>query len=156
MREEVMDFDRDLIEAEEDFVIDAQFLLQDLMSNHNITRADLARKAGVSKARLTHLFKPDANPTLRTLARLFYALGEKPVVSSASRQINKGAEAVAKTWVDCDTDKDASSVSRKSQTVVAFKSVYTEALKHARFAPTAYQVEASNDSAPEAVEPVAA
>jgi transcriptional regulator with XRE-family HTH domain len=65
------------IEAQEDLVIDAQFLLHDLMLEHNVSRAELARRLGVSKAHLTQLFKPGANPSLRKVAELFHALGEK-------------------------------------------------------------------------------
>jgi len=63
------------IEAEENFVLDAQFLLQDLMAEQGISRAELSRRAGISKARISQLMKAGANPTLRNLAKLFYALG---------------------------------------------------------------------------------
>ena len=77
MNDEVFTFDDAVIEAEEDFVIDAQFLIQELMNEHGLTRADLAKKLGVSRARLTQMMKPDANPTLRLVARVACALGEK-------------------------------------------------------------------------------
>lgn len=67
--------DEKQIEAEENFVLDAQFLLQDLMAEHGISRAELSRRAGISKARISQLMKAGANPTLRNLAKLFYALG---------------------------------------------------------------------------------
>ncbi|MGY4399377.1 helix-turn-helix domain-containing protein [Bradyrhizobium sp. USDA 3315] len=66
----------DHIEAQEDLVIDAQFLLHDLMVERGVTRSELARRVGISKARLSQIFSPKANPTLRTLAILFHAMGE--------------------------------------------------------------------------------
>ena len=77
MRDEAPVFDEALIEAEEDFVIDAQFLIQELLNQQGMSRAELARRIGVSKARLTQMLRPDANPTLRTVARVFQALGHK-------------------------------------------------------------------------------
>src|SRR4051794_37859398 len=64
------------IEAQEDLVIDAQFLLHDLMIEHGVSKAELARRIGISKARLSQIFNAKANPTLRTMALLFHALGE--------------------------------------------------------------------------------
>lgn len=77
MSDEAFTLEDTVIEAEEDFVIDAQFLIQELMNEHGLSRADLAKKLGVSKARLTQMMKPDANPTMRSVARVAHALGEK-------------------------------------------------------------------------------
>lgn len=66
-----------MIMAEENLVIDAQFLIQDLLDQQNLTRADLAKLTGVSRARLSQLMSSEANPTLRTLARLFSAMDSK-------------------------------------------------------------------------------
>src|SRR3954470_6250873 len=78
--------DEQLIEAEEDLVIDAQFLLQEMMNEQRINRAELARRAGISKARLTQLLRSEANPTLRTLAGLFHACGDALALSRKSAQ----------------------------------------------------------------------
>ena len=69
--------DTKTIEAEENLLIDYQFLLQELMVSKNVSRTELAEKAGISKARLSQIFSAEANPTLKTFARLFYALGEE-------------------------------------------------------------------------------
>jgi DNA-binding phage protein len=69
-------FDREIVKAEENLLIDFQFLLQGLLDKHNMSRADLARKTGLSKARLSQIFSSEANPTVKTLARVFHALGE--------------------------------------------------------------------------------
>lgn len=67
---------RERVEAEQDLVLNAQFLLLDVMSEKGVTQAELARRAGLSRARLSQLLRAEANPTLRTIAGLFYALGE--------------------------------------------------------------------------------
>lgn len=75
MTEHVRDFD--LIEAEENLLIDFQFLIHDLMVKNGVTRKVLADRAGISVARLSQLFRPEANPTTKTFARLLHAMGEK-------------------------------------------------------------------------------
>ena len=75
-------FDPRIIEAEGNLLIDYQFLLQERMSQKGISQSDLAERAGISKARLSQIISDDANPTLKTFAGLFHALGERVHVSS--------------------------------------------------------------------------
>ncbi len=85
-----VDVDAGLIAAEENLVIDVQFLIQGIMNEKGITRAELAQRMGISKARLTQIMRPEANPTFRTVARLIYALDERLTVSRESE--NKAVE----------------------------------------------------------------
>lgn len=77
-------FDRILASEEfkeEYFVSEAQARLGLMLDEKGVTRAELARKLGVSRARVTQIFSDDAsNLTLRLLARSYLALGEEPVV----------------------------------------------------------------------------
>jgi transcriptional regulator with XRE-family HTH domain len=66
-------------------LIDFQFLLQEIMHEKGITLSQLAEKAGVSKGRISQVMGPVANPTAKTFARLFYALGEDVVLSVKSK-----------------------------------------------------------------------
>ncbi len=77
MKKDVDGIDLDVIEAEENLVIDAQFLIQDIMNRKGLSRAEVARKAGISKARLSQLMGPAANPTVKTIARVLHAMGER-------------------------------------------------------------------------------
>ncbi|MFZ3350798.1 MAG: helix-turn-helix transcriptional regulator [Xanthobacteraceae bacterium] len=72
--------DPKVIEAEENLLIDCQILLQETIVGKGITRSALAQKAGISKARLSQLMRSEANPTVKTMARLFHALGEELIV----------------------------------------------------------------------------
>lgn len=81
-------FDPAVIEAEENLLIDFQFLVQETMSALNISRSELAARAGFSKARVTQMLGNDANPTIKSMARLFHALGERVCVSRTPR-VNK-------------------------------------------------------------------
>ena len=72
--------DSKVIEAEENLLIDCQVLLQETIVGKGMTRSALAQKAGISKARLSQLMRAEANPTVKTMARLFHALGEELVV----------------------------------------------------------------------------
>lgn len=62
-------------EAEQDAVMDAQFLIQDLLDERNLSRKEAARLLGVSPARFSQLMRADANPTMRTLAGILHVLG---------------------------------------------------------------------------------
>jgi transcriptional regulator with XRE-family HTH domain len=88
--------DPKIIEAEERLLIDCQILLQETISNRSMTRSALAERAGMSKARLSQIMRPEANPTIKTMARLFHALGEDLFVTTK----NKGS---------CMIGRDASS-----------------------------------------------
>ncbi|WP_049810309.1 helix-turn-helix domain-containing protein [Bradyrhizobium japonicum] len=87
----------DHIEAQEDLVIDAQFLLHDLMIERGVSRTELARRVGISKARLSQFFNAKANPTLRTLAVLFQALGE---TVKLERACTPSIQARVEPWIE--------------------------------------------------------
>lgn len=73
-----------IIYAEEALVINAQGLLHQLMEEKGISRADLARAMGVSRARVTQIFSDECkNFTIRLWARALFALGEEAVVTYA-------------------------------------------------------------------------
>jgi transcriptional regulator with XRE-family HTH domain len=90
MKTDSTKFDPAVIEAEENLLLDYQFLVQELMVKKNISRADLSAATGLSQARLSQLLGSEANPTLKTMARIIHALGERPYVST------KGPENVEK------------------------------------------------------------
>jgi transcriptional regulator with XRE-family HTH domain len=93
-------FDPAIIEAEENLLIDFQFLLQEVVTQKGVSLSELAEKAGVSKSRISQVLSPEANPTAKTFARLFHALGEevtvgvkkKSKVAMAEPQPAKGTE----------------------------------------------------------------
>lgn len=68
---------RDQIFAEEDALIDFQFALIDAMKERGMTKAELAEAMGVSRARVSQLLSPEANPTLKLVARALHAIGLK-------------------------------------------------------------------------------
>lgn len=76
--EEVTAHEREMVFAEEALVVDAQLFLHNLMEEKGVSRADLARAIGVSRARVSQLFSDDCkNFTIRIFARAAHALGEK-------------------------------------------------------------------------------
>lgn len=82
--------DPQVTEAEENFLIDCQFLVQDLINAGGISRTELARRAGISKSRLSQILSAEANPSVKTFARLFHVLGAKvtpPMASFVSANI---------------------------------------------------------------------
>lgn len=66
---------------EEYFIAETQARLSSLVEDKGFSRAELARKLGVSRARVSQMFGDEAkNFTLRLLFKSFDALGEEPVV----------------------------------------------------------------------------
>jgi transcriptional regulator with XRE-family HTH domain len=70
---------------EEHFISEIQARLSQIMDEKGVTRAELARRLDVSRARVTQIFSDDCrNFTVRLLARSFLALEEEPVVIARS------------------------------------------------------------------------
>jgi len=67
--------------AEEYFVGDVQLAIQELLNRKGWTRAELAKRLGVSKASVTQFLGSTANPTVRKLARVLLALDVQARVS---------------------------------------------------------------------------
>ncbi len=96
-------FDAEIIQAEENFLIDIQFLIQELIDKRGMSRSDLAAKAKISKARLSQLLGSEANPTVKSIVGIFHALGEEPVITSRKKsatikQIIAEATAAPSDW----------------------------------------------------------
>jgi transcriptional regulator with XRE-family HTH domain len=71
-----------LIYAEEAMIVEAQTAINTLMEDQQVSRAELARRLGVSDAWVTQMFSDAAkNLTPRTLGRVFRALGQDCRVS---------------------------------------------------------------------------
>jgi transcriptional regulator with XRE-family HTH domain len=73
----------EFIEAEEALIADVQFAIHNFLEAKGVSRAELSRLLGVSDARISQIFHDTPkNLTLRTIARIFRALGEKARVTS--------------------------------------------------------------------------
>jgi antitoxin component HigA of HigAB toxin-antitoxin module len=72
----------DDVAAIEAFVADTQFRLHQLMKAKGVSRAELAERLGVSKARVSAMFGGNTNLTLQTIGHVLHALGERGVLSS--------------------------------------------------------------------------
>lgn len=94
----------DLIVAEEELIADAQVYLHELMKAQNVSKSELAKKLGVSKAAVSQLFSPDApNLTLRKLARVAATLGNSVSVGDrkfidANNSLQRRAEGRHDGW----------------------------------------------------------
>ena len=69
--------------AIEELRADVQMTIQEVMAAKGITRSHLAKSLGCSPANVTQLLAEDGNPTIETIARVFYALGDACKVQSA-------------------------------------------------------------------------
>lgn len=78
--------------AEEAFVVDVQSFLHQIMEEKGVSRAQLARAMGVSRARVTQVFSDECkNFTVRLLARAVHALGEAPRIVRAEAGCDEDA-----------------------------------------------------------------
>lgn len=91
--------------AEEEFLIMAQTELQRLLNVRGMRYRDLARRMGVTEARVSKLFGDEpVNLTLRSVARMFHLLGERAVVTTGAeieRRVTEArgqAAALAGSW----------------------------------------------------------
>lgn len=69
-----------LIYAEESLLCDVQELICETLHDKGMTRAELAFNMAITPARVTRILNGEESLTLRTLARVFYALGESCAV----------------------------------------------------------------------------
>jgi transcriptional regulator with XRE-family HTH domain len=68
--------------AVEGLVTDASEMISRLMTEQEMSKADLARKLGKSRAWVTQLLSGKANVTVRTLAEVAFALGGRVKLSA--------------------------------------------------------------------------
>lgn len=95
---------------EEAFLLQVQCCIQGLLNDKRLKYRDLSKRLGVSEARVSQMFAEDAsNLTIRTIARIFYQLGERPVLITehgsahlSNGEIHGGSEA----WIVAATDVD--------------------------------------------------
>lgn len=80
--------EKDMLIAEDALIADVQFVTHNLLSHKAISRSDLARRMNVSEAYVSQLFKDTTrNLTLKTVARIFCALGEEAQFTSETMEI---------------------------------------------------------------------
>jgi len=71
--------------AEDSLITQAQFAIHNLLESKGVSRAELARRLEVSDAYVSQIFKDEPrNLTLKTVARIFRALGEEAKITSDS------------------------------------------------------------------------
>lgn len=78
--------------AIEGLVTDAAELVARLMEEQGVTKADLARRLGKSRAWITQLLSGKANMTIRTFAELVYELGAEVNLDAQLRTKKKERE----------------------------------------------------------------
>lgn len=86
--------DREIRLAEERLLLATQVEMQRLLNERGMKYKDLSRRLGVSEARVSQIFGDDGgNVTVKTIARIFHQLREKPVIISKSQFDRRIAEA---------------------------------------------------------------
>jgi len=80
------------IQVEEDALTDFQFAIIDAMNAEGLSQTDLAKRMGVSKARISQLLSPEANPTLKLVGRALHALGLRAQYSNPNRALENDGQ----------------------------------------------------------------
>jgi transcriptional regulator with XRE-family HTH domain len=86
---------------QERLLVEVSELLVQVMSAENISRAQLARRLGKSKAFVTQVLRGNQNMTLRTITDLFGAMNYEVSLSSAPRAGEVLHDLELATWLDC-------------------------------------------------------
>lgn len=69
--------------AEAEFIVAVQSEIQRVMNGKGLRARDLSKRLNVSEARISQMFGDQAkNLTIRTIAKLFYHLGESPIITT--------------------------------------------------------------------------
>lgn len=69
--------------AEAEFIVAVQSEIQRVMNEKGLRARDLSKRLNVSEARISQMFGDQAkNLTIRTIAKLFYHLGDNPVITT--------------------------------------------------------------------------
>lgn len=72
--------------AEAEFIVAVQSEIQRVMNGKGLRARDLSKRLNVSEARISQMFGDQAkNLTIRTIAKLFYHLGESAVITTQSQ-----------------------------------------------------------------------
>jgi transcriptional regulator with XRE-family HTH domain len=69
---------------QEELILDATELISKIMAENNISKAELARRLGKTKAYVTQCLSGEQNLTLRTLADIFTALEHRAYFGAES------------------------------------------------------------------------
>jgi len=90
--------------AEERFLLIVQVEMQRILNGKGLKYKDLSKRLGVSEARVSQMFGDEGNNlTIRTVAKIFHQLDERPVLISKKELERRLAEArgasdPAPTW----------------------------------------------------------
>lgn len=82
----------------QELIVDVTEAIYEMMTRKNMTKADLARRSGLSKARITKLLDGSANMTLRSIADIAFALGVKPKVYLDSSEVHYANTSHVTDW----------------------------------------------------------
>lgn len=84
---------------QERLILQATERILDLMQQQNVTRTELAQRLGKSKSWISQMLAGEANFTLRTLADVFGALGQRAAVD-VERQSDRPSTHFAHSEMD--------------------------------------------------------
>lgn len=86
--------------AVEEFRVAIQHVIWNVMEHKGISQKALAELLDCSSANISQMLSEDGNPTAETIARIFFHLGDKPIVSSDTYQAILKADAEVPNWVE--------------------------------------------------------
>jgi len=82
------------IDAQQDLITEVQYVLEAVLRNKNISRREIASKLNKSEATISRALDGDSNLTLKTIADIACALGDRFHVSSRHFEVMKAHEKV--------------------------------------------------------------
>lgn len=91
---------REEIFAIEEFRAGIQHVIWNVMKHKGVSQKKLAELLDCSSANISQMLSEDGNPTTETIARIFFHLGDKPIISSDAYQAILKADVEAVSWVE--------------------------------------------------------
>ena len=83
----------------EALLTDASEMVAQLMEAQGVSKAELARRLGKSRAWVTQLLNGKANMTIRTVAEVVYTLGAEVKLSTSPLATHQSQVSVRRRWV---------------------------------------------------------
>lgn len=142
--------------AIEELLADVQYEIEKLMKQNEVSRSELAKKLGCTAANVSHFLSEDSNLRLDTIARIFFHLGAKVVISGqaeddvdiaqgASSAVEEGAFAnIFRAWSERHWSGSAAASKHSSEAVAPETSV-EKVIRTLRTTKRYSTVPASND-----------
>ena len=73
--------------VKQDLLFDIADFVQDMIKQHGLTQRDFAKRIGMKESQLSRILNTEANLTVETIARIFWAFGRRPHLNVRQHEV---------------------------------------------------------------------